>query len=128
MAISRLSIIKFLELAIAVTCIGLHYKSEVPHDFNTNTLSVAAFGGFVIILVGGFAGHLMSTPINRRIDIFFCLVGCATFIAAGAMNIEYFKDVRKSEYRDYGLAKASLAIIGGALFLIDSLLTWRGDF
>jgi uncharacterized membrane protein (DUF485 family) len=127
MAISRLSIIKFIELAIAVCCIGLHSKSEIFNDFNTNTLSVAAFGGYVIILVGGFAGHLMSTPINRRIDIFFCLVGCATFVAAGALNIEYFRNQR-GEYRDYGLAKASLAIIGGALFLIDSLLTWRGDY
>ncbi|RZC00567.1 hypothetical protein BDFB_010852 [Asbolus verrucosus] len=70
----------------------------------------------------------MSTPINRRIDIFFCLVGCATFVAAGALNIEYFQDYGRSEYRDYGLSKASLAIINGALFLIDSLLTWRGDY
>jgi len=127
MAISRLSIIKFLELALAVSCIGLHSKS-VTGDFNIDTLSVAAFGGFVIILVGGFAGHLMSTPINRRIDIFFCLVGCATFVAAGALNIEYFQNRGKGEYRDYGLAKSSLAIINGALFLVDSLLTWRGDY
>ncbi|XP_063916058.1 uncharacterized protein LOC135132062 [Zophobas morio] len=127
MAISRLSIIKFLELAIAVACIGLHSKSEISNDFNTNTLSVAAFGGYVIILVGVFAGHLMSERISKKIDIFFCLVGCATFVAAGALNIEYFQNA-SGKYRDYGLAKASLAIIGGALFLIDSLLTWRGDY
>lgn len=70
----------------------------------------------------------MSTPINRRIDIFFSLAGCAIFVAAGALNIEFFQDTWKGEYRDYGLSKASLAIINGALFLLDSLLTWRGDF
>lgn len=70
----------------------------------------------------------MSTPINRRIDIFFSLVGCAIFVAAGALNIEKFQDAWKGEPRDYGLAKASLAIINGALFLLDSLLSWRGDF
>ncbi|VEN45807.1 unnamed protein product [Callosobruchus maculatus] len=127
MSVSRLSIIKFLELAIAIVCIGLHYKSKT-NDFNADTLSAAAFGGYVIILIGGFAGYLMSTPINRRIDIFFSLVGCAIFVAAGALNIQIYDDYGKSEWRDYGLSKASLAIINGALFLLDSLLTWRGDF
>ncbi|CAG9864217.1 unnamed protein product [Phyllotreta striolata] len=127
MAISRLSIIKFLELAIAVTCIGLHYKSRT-NDIDTDTLSSATFGGYVIILVGGFAGYLMSTPFNKRIDIFFSLVGCALFVASGALNIKVYDDFGKSEWRDYGLAKASLAIINGAVFLLDSLLTWRGDF
>lgn len=75
-----------------------------------------------------YLGYLMSTPINRRIDIFFCLVGCAIFVAAGALNIEIYKDYRSTEWRNYGLAKASLAIINGAIFLLDSLLTWRGDF
>jgi len=127
MAISRLSIVKFLELALTVACIGLHYNSMTTHK-DTELVTSGAFCGFLVILIGGFAGHLMSTPINRRIDIFFCLVGCAAFIAAGALNIDYFQDARRSEYRDYGLAKASLAIINGAVFLIDSLLTWRGDY
>lgn len=71
----------------------------------------------------------MSTPINRRIDIFFCLVGCALFVAAGALNIEFFQNYRWSkETKDYGLAKASMAIINGAIFLVDALLAWRGDY
>lgn len=74
------------------------------------------------------SGHLMSAPITRKIDIFFCLVGCAAFVAAGALNIKQWDNRWKSETRDYGLAKASLAIINGAIFLVDSLLTWRGDW
>lgn len=70
----------------------------------------------------------MSTPINRRIDIFYCLLGCALFVAAGALNIEAYKDRANTEEKRYGLAKASIAIIGGAVFLLDSLLTWRGDY
>ncbi|CAH0564502.1 unnamed protein product [Brassicogethes aeneus] len=127
MAVSRLSIIKFLELAIAVACFGLHYQSNLKL-YSEDTISAVAFGGYIIILCGGFAGHLMSTPINRRIDIFFCLVGCAIFIAAGAMNIDHYRHYGNSEWRNYGLAKSSLAIVNGALFLLDSLLTWRGDF
>lgn len=75
-----------------------------------------------------FKGHLITSPISKKIDIFYCLVGCAIFVAAGALNIEEFQNSWKGSTRDYGLAKASLAIINGALFLIDSLLTWRGDF
>ncbi|KAK4874573.1 hypothetical protein RN001_013933 [Aquatica leii] len=126
MAISRLSIVKFLELALTVACVGLHYHSITDvHD--TDFISAGAFCGFLVILTGVFAGHLMGTPVNRRIEIFFCIVGCALFVAAGALNIEYYDNARKGERRNYGLAKASLAIINGALFLIDSLLTWRGE-
>ncbi|CAG9817897.1 unnamed protein product [Phaedon cochleariae] len=109
---------------LAIVCLGLHYKS-VTNDLNTDIISAAAFGGYIIILIGGFSGHLMTTPFNRRIDIFFCLAGCALFVAAGAMNIKIYQDYGKSEWRDYGLAKGSLAIINGALFLLDSLLMYN---
>lgn len=69
----------------------------------------------------------MSTPINRRIDIFFCLVGCALFVASGAFSIQYF-DGKSGDYRSKGLAKAAMAIINGAVFLLDSLFTWRGEY
>lgn len=127
MAISRLSIIKFLELLLAVACIGLHHKSSTG-DWNIDTLSAATFGGFVIILIGGFAGYLVSAPISKKIDIFYSLAGCALFVAAGALNIKHYENSWKGEYRDYGLAKGSLAIINGVLFLLDGLITWRGDF
>jgi len=127
MAISKLSIVKFLELALTIVCVGLHFKS-ISGDNVTDFISSGAFCGFAVILIGGLVGHLMSTPINRRIDIFFCLVGCAGFVAAGALNIQFYDNAWKGERRDYGLAKASLAIINGAVFLVDSLLTWRGDY
>ncbi|KAL1497655.1 hypothetical protein ABEB36_008577 [Hypothenemus hampei] len=127
MAISRLSIIKFLELTIALVCIGLHHKTQTG-DWNVDTLSAIAFGGFIIILVGGFAAYLISAPINKKIDIFYSLVGCAIFVAAGALNIKHYENLWKGETRDYGLSKGSLAVINGVFFLLDALITWRGDF
>ena len=128
MAISKLSIIKFLELAIAIVCTGLLYKNGMTGNNETDLVSAGTFVGFVIILIGGFSGHLASSPITKRIDVFYCLVGCALFIAAGALNIKHYEDAWKSEKRDYGLAIGSLAIINGACFLIDSLFTWRGEY
>lgn len=128
MAISRLSIIKFLELALTCICVGLHHKTFNANDIHEQMIITGCFVGYIIILIGGFAGHLMSTPISRRIDIFFCLVGCAMFVASGAFTIQYFENMRSGETRNTGLAKAAMAIINGALFLLDSLLTWRGEY
>lgn len=50
------------------------------------------------------------------------------FVAAGALNIKKYEDMWKSEHRDYGLAKGSMAVINGVFFLLDALITWRGDF
>ncbi|KAJ8927285.1 hypothetical protein NQ314_020288 [Rhamnusium bicolor] len=72
-----------------------------------------------------FKRMFVGTPISRKIYIFYCLVGCATFVASGALNIEIMKHWGKSALRDYGLAKAILAIINGALFLVDALMEWR---
>ncbi|KAF7262734.1 hypothetical protein GWI33_004171 [Rhynchophorus ferrugineus] len=108
-SINRLSLIKFFELALAVACLGLHHK-VVSGDWNVDTLSAATFGGYIIILLGGAAGSLMSAS------------------AAGALNIKHFENQWKSEARDYGLAKGSLAVINGVFFLLDTLVTWRGDF
>ncbi|KAJ8912186.1 hypothetical protein NQ315_003790 [Exocentrus adspersus] len=124
MEFRKLTLLKCLELAIAVACMGLHYRTRT-NDFDTDTLSCTSYGGYIIILVGTIGGIIAGTPMNRRIYIFYCLVGCAIFVAAGALNIEIMKHWGKSELRDYGLSKAILSIINGALFLIDALVEWR---
>ena len=126
MAISRFALIKFLEFALAAVCLGLHYHSF--QDTQTALmLASATYGGYLIITCGVFAGHLAGTPINRRIDIYFCLLGCALFIASGSLEVQWFQDKGKSSIRDYGLAKAALAIINGIFFLVDAVFVYRGD-
>ncbi|KAK9744988.1 hypothetical protein QE152_g7332 [Popillia japonica] len=127
MNISRYSIIKFLELAIVAVCIWLHHES-VANRFLEDFLCGAAFGGYLIILLGGATGHVVSTPITRRIDVYFGIIGVILFVATGAINIKFFEGYSKHEYGKYGLAKGSLAIVNGVLFLLDSLITWRGDY
>jgi hypothetical protein len=60
-------------------------------------------------------------------DIFYSMVGCALFIAAGAFVIQYFDQYGKSDLRDIGLSKGAMAIINGVVFLVDSLLSFRGE-
>ncbi|XP_043264679.1 protein snakeskin-like [Colletes gigas] len=127
-SLSRLAIIKSLQLLVVCVLIGLHY-----HSFNVGTIysamfTMGTFGGYLIILVGLCAGNLMGTPVNRRVDLFFSLIGCALFIVVGALNIDYFLNLGyRSSFRDTGLAKGSISIIEGALLLVDSILTFRGE-
>lgn len=60
-------------------------------------------------------------------DIYFCLLGCALFIASGSLAVEHFQNLGKGQLRDYGLAKAALAIINGIIFLVDAVFVYRGD-
>ncbi|VVC89045.1 unnamed protein product [Leptidea sinapis] len=70
MAISRLSIIKFLELALTCSCVALHYHSYNA-EADVGMLVTGTFVGYLII----FAGYIMQTPSHKRIDIFYSLVG-----------------------------------------------------
>ncbi|XP_060521225.1 uncharacterized protein LOC132698918 [Cylas formicarius] len=124
MEISKLSIVKFFEMALSAICIGFHYRSRT-NDFDCDTVSAVAFGGFIIISSGSFIGLLMNAPINRKVDTFYSLVGCAVFVAAGSLNIDFFEHFTRSEWKHYGIAKGILAIVNGAVFVLDSVLTWR---
>nr|XP_012226718.1 PREDICTED: uncharacterized protein LOC105674752 [Linepithema humile] len=125
--ITRLSIVKFLELLLVCILIGLHYNSYNGGDPHTAMIITGTICGYLIILVGLFIGSVMGTPVNRRVDLFFSLIGCALFIAVGALNIDYFQKQYKTSFRDTGLAKGSLCIIEGIIFLVDAFLTFRGE-
>ncbi|XP_075973731.1 protein snakeskin-like [Anticarsia gemmatalis] len=125
MAISRLSIVKFVELALTCSCVALHYYSFNPSS-DIGMLVTGTFVGYLIIFAGAAAGYIMQTPSHKRIDIFYSLVGVALFVASGAVIIDNYQHAGKGDLRDKNLAKASLAIINGAVLLLDAVLTQRG--
>lgn len=125
--VTRLTIIKFFELILVCILIGLHFYSLDTLDLNLALTTMGIFGGYLIILVGLFAGSFMGTPVNRRVDLFYSLIGCALFIIAGALTIHHFDRFSSSSFRSTGLAKGSLSVIEGALFLADAFLTFRGE-
>nr|CAD7459743.1 unnamed protein product [Timema tahoe] len=141
MAIPKTSILKFVELALTITCLGMHYKDHGP-VYSTDLLVVTGtFGGYLIILIGVFAGLVTGQPINKRIvstillqqrsqsqDLFYSLAGCALFVASGALIIQYYdKGYSSKSVRDLGLAKGSISIINGAVFLLDTFFTFRNE-
>ncbi|XP_055616229.1 uncharacterized protein LOC129762206 [Toxorhynchites rutilus septentrionalis] len=125
MAINRLSVVKFLELALTLCCVALHYKSLGETSELTIMLVSGTFVGYTIILIGLFAGYLISNPINKKLDLFFSLLGCAMFIASGVLILEAWESGFKTERRRLAISKGSLAIINGVLFFFDSVFTFR---
>ncbi|XP_053697463.1 uncharacterized protein LOC128744455 [Sabethes cyaneus] len=125
MAVSRLSIVKFLELALTISCVVLHYKSLGETDDLTKLLVAGTFVGYSIILIGLFAGYLLSNPINKKIDLFFSLLGCAMFIASGVLILQEWENAFKTDRRRIAISKGSLAIINGVLFFFDAIFTFR---
>ncbi|XP_055305105.1 uncharacterized protein LOC129569902 [Sitodiplosis mosellana] len=129
MAVSRLSLGKFLELVITITCLVLHYKSMGESDPHAIILASGTFVGYTVILVGLFAGYILSTPINKRIDIFFSLIGCALFIATGALILQDWNggihSALRTETHKLAVAKGWLAIVNGVLFFLDVIFTFR---
>lgn len=73
----------------------------------------------------------MSTPINKRIDIFFSLIGAALFIATGAIILSDWNDNKNSllnrfdDDRNLYPTKGGLAIANGVLFFLDVVFTFR---
>jgi len=134
MALSRLSILKFLELIITLACMILHYNSLGEQTSRHDIMLInGTFVGFSIILIGLFAGYIMNTPINKRIDLFFSLVGAALFIASGVLILQYWNDSVGGTFNSWvskdnkttGIAKGSLAVVNGIVFLIDVVFTFR---
>ncbi|KOX73302.1 hypothetical protein WN51_01159 [Melipona quadrifasciata] len=61
-------------------------------------------------------------------DMFYSAVGCILFIIAGALILDHFANsVYRGSFRDTGLAKGCISIVGGILFLIDAILVFRGE-
>lgn len=72
------------------------------------------------------AGYAVQTPANKRIDILYSLVGCALFIASGALIIQEWEDALfKTDARKMALTKGGLAILNGVVFFVDAIFTFR---
>ncbi|KAL4120534.1 hypothetical protein QTP88_013206 [Uroleucon formosanum] len=128
MAITKITVIKFLELALTIIIFVLHYNSFPGGDVTSIMITTGTYVGYVIILIGIFIGLFTGTPISSRLDMFFVLIGAALFIVSGAMSYNYFNGFQfKSSYVNIGLSKAWFSIFNGVVFVVDAAFTYRGE-
>ncbi|XP_055913582.1 uncharacterized protein LOC129947159 isoform X1 [Eupeodes corollae] len=122
---AHLNAVKFLELAFAIACLVLHFYSFNDGDIITSFLATGTFCGYILIVLGIFAGILMRAPIHKRIDIFFSVIGCCLFVTSGVLLFEAWEYSFRTRTRDLAMVKASLAIVDGALFGFDAIFTLK---
>uniref|UniRef100_A0A0A9WRZ2 Phospho-N-acetylmuramoyl-pentapeptide-transferase n=1 Tax=Lygus hesperus TaxID=30085 RepID=A0A0A9WRZ2_LYGHE len=126
MAFSRLSIIKLVEAILAAVILYMHYETYEANGQSELFLITTTFGGFLIITVGTFLGHISGNGLNRIVDMYFCVLGACLYIAAGSMSINHFQGWKfSSSTSNMGLTKGSLGIIQGAILLVDAFFVYK---
>lgn len=70
---------------------------------------------------------MLGTPINKRVDILFAIIGAIMFTASGVLAIKHYNDIVFviTEADKLGLTKGIVAVVNGVLFLISSTFTFR---
>ncbi|XP_015112289.1 uncharacterized protein LOC107037962 [Diachasma alloeum] len=125
--VTKLSLIKVVELALICIIIGLHANSPM-FSLEDSFLSAGTEVGFLIILTGLFAAAVMGTPVNHRIELGFLVVGCALFIASGAVVLEKWQRAIGTQHQlNMVAARGSISIIEGILLLVDGYLMFKRE-
>lgn len=122
MNFTKVTILKIVEMVLVVVLMGLHYNSWYGSKMEVLS-STGAITGYLIILAGALIGLLTDTPINRRVDLFFSIVGCIIFIISGSLVL----DNKSGMGDDKSTAKGSLCIIEGIIFAVDAALVFKGE-
>ncbi|XP_068965872.1 uncharacterized protein [Bombus flavifrons] len=128
MEINKMIIIKLLQLLMVCILIGLHCQSFSDRGPLSAMITAGTFGGYLIVLAGVFFGIIVGCRMDRRLEMFYLTIGSILFIIAGALILDHFTNsVYRGSYRDIGLAKGSISIAEGVLFLVDAILVFRGE-
>ncbi|XP_072392961.1 uncharacterized protein [Diabrotica undecimpunctata] len=126
MAPNRLCIIKIVELIIAVVCIVLHAESRST-KYDLDTTSIIAYGSFIIILLGEAAAYFLKCPLDKKIDIYYSIVGCSLFLATGILNMLRYTDYSSSRWKTFGIFKSLFSLVNAVLFAVDAFFTYKGE-
>ncbi|CAH0773932.1 unnamed protein product [Bemisia tabaci] len=126
MPITRITGVKFIELILTIIIFFLHYKSFESNDTHSLFLSTATFAGYFIIMLGSFVGYLTGNPINKKIDLFFVVLGAILYLASGFYSIQHFSGwAYNKDQANLGLTKGWLAVVNGIIFIVDAVFVYQ---
>jgi len=128
MAFNKLTLIKLVELVLAIIIFCLHYNTYEANSISHLYLITTTFSGFLIVFVGTFISLVTGHGLHKTIDMFYCLVGAILYIVAGSLCINHFQGwTFSSSTTNMGLTKGSLAIVQGVICLVDGFFTFRAE-
>lgn len=125
---NRLTLIKLVELGLAIAIFWLHYNTFEEQSHVRLFVTSTTFAGFLVVVIGTFLGLITGAPVNKTVDMYFCVAGAVLYIASGSLAIQHFQGwTFRSSVSNMGLTKGSLAIIQGVIFIIDGFFTFKAQ-
>lgn len=67
----------------------------------------------------------MKATINKRIMLFYSLLGAALFLTSGFFIIQSWERAFRTRTRDLAMTKGVVSIINGVIFIMDTIFTFR---
>lgn len=67
----------------------------------------------------------MKATINKRIMLFYSLLGTVLFILSGVFIIQSWERAFRTRTRDLAMTKGVVSIINGVIFFMDTIFTFR---
>lgn len=67
----------------------------------------------------------MKATINKRIMLFYSLLGAALFLTSGFFIIQSWERAFRTRTRDLAMTKGVVSIINGIIFVMDTIFTFR---
>lgn len=67
----------------------------------------------------------MKATINKRIMLFYSLLGAVLFITSGVFIIQSWERAFRTRTRDLAMTKGVVSIINGVIFFMDTIFTFR---
>lgn len=134
---------------LSICCVYFHFYSFSDDDLVTEFLATGTFCGFCIILTAvmagmnkyrkrvkimrivndsisdWIAGYLMKATINKRIMLFYSLLGSVLFLTSGIFIIQSWDRAFRTRTRDLAMTKGVVSIINGVIFFMDLIFTFR---
>ncbi|XP_053608015.1 uncharacterized protein LOC128673887 isoform X1 [Plodia interpunctella] len=116
-------LIKFMELSLTIACLTLHHYSYDLTDLPTLMLCSGTYVGFIVVLSGEIIGETISAAADPYITSWWAAAGAMLFGACGALTLNAWKDIPKSDRHMFAQILAVCSLAAAAVFAIDSLIS-----
>lgn len=128
--------LKIIEIALSIVCLALvrHYDLGFGGSgLDTGTyrdrylLGVSALGGMILITLPLLIAYVFGeASIEKTIlETLYNIIGLGMNLTAGALAVDFYKDISGGETRDAGLGMGALCLINALIYFIDAFFAFR---
>lgn len=126
--------LKIIQIVIGIICIALLRGYAINWGagdtfgaLDRRLFGVTTIGGMLLVTIPTFIAYLLGeVGIEKTmLEILQNVCGAIMYIATGAMAIDTYKDLPKTDTRDAGLALGALSLGNALAYTIDAFFAYR---